>query len=486
MESEEDMGKKIPMWQIAIVFAVIVISMAYTIISYDGYIHIPLMFSGIVAAIIAKLNGYKWNFLEQGILNSINSAMQACLILMIVGMLIASWISGGVIQLMIYYGLMLLNPSIFLVASCLICAVVSLSTGSSWTTAGTVGIAFVGIGAGLGMPVGMTAGAIISGAYFGDKMSPLSDSTNLAAAMGGAKLFDHIKHMIWSVTPSLIIALILYAILGRGHTGTVDVSQVESLMTALQDNFNLSPLLLIPPVFIILMVIFKIPAIPGLLFGVVLGVFCSGVFQGDDMMAVSVYNLYEGYVSSTGNEFLDTLLTRGGIESMFYAISIVFAAMFLGGILDASNILRTLCQAMLKFAKGTGSLVTIVVISCIVINITCADQYVAIVLPGKMYKQEFENRRLKHKNLSRILEDAGTVTSPLVPWSTCGAYMTSTLGIATIAYLPYAFLNILNPFISMFYGFTGISMEKMSDEEYESVMKERAVEKALAEKALDA
>jgi len=405
---------------------------------------------------------------------------------MIVGMLIASWISGGVIQLMIYYGLMILNPSIFLVASCLICAVVSLSTGSSWTTAGTVGIAFVGIGAGLGMPLGMTAGAIISGAYFGDKMSPLSDSTNLAAAMGGSKLFDHIKHMIWSVTPSLIIALIIYAFLGMGHTGSVDVSQVESLMTALRENFNLSPLLLIPPIFIILMVVFKIPAIPGLLFGVVLGILCSGIFQGDDMMAVSVYNLYEGYVSETGNEFLDALLTRGGIESMFYAISIVLSAMFLGGILESSNILRTLCEAMLKFAKGTGSLVATVVITCIVINITCADQYVAIVLPGKMYKHEFEDRRLKHKNLSRILEDAGTVTSPLVPWSTCGAYMTSTLGIATVTYLPFAFLNLFNPLISLFYGFTGISMEKMSDEEYESVMKERAVEKALAEKALEA
>jgi NhaC family Na+:H+ antiporter len=480
------MGKKIPMWQIGLIFAVIIVSMGYTIIAYDGYIHIPLMLSGIVAAIIAKMNGYRWAYLEQGILNSINSAMQACLILMIVGMLIASWISSGIIQLMIYYGLKLLNPSVFLVACSLICCVVSISTGSSWTTAGTVGIAFVGIGAGLGMPVGMTAGAMVSGAYFGDKMSPLSDSTNLAAAMGGAKLFDHIKHMVWTVTPSLIIALIIYAFLGMGHTGSVDVSQVESLTTALRENFNLSPLLLIPPIFIVLMVIFKIPAIPGLLFGVVLGVLCSKIFQGQDMVAVSVYNLYEGFVSETGNEFLDALLTRGGIESMFYAISIVFAAMFLGGILEASNVLRTLCEAMLKFAKGTGSLVTIVVISCIVINITCADQYVAIVLPGKMYKQEFENRRLRHKNLSRILEDAGTVTSPLVPWSTCGAYMTSTLGIATITYLPFAFLNILNPFISMFYGFTGISMEKMTDEEYEAVMREREVEKALAEKAMQA
>lgn len=479
------MGRKIPMWQIAVIFAVIIISMGYTIIAYDGYIHIPLLFSGIVAGLIARANGYRWNYLEQGVLNSINSAMQACFILMVVGMLIASWISGGIIQTMIYYGLKLLSPSVFLVASCLICCVVSLATGSSWTTAGTVGIAIVGIGTGLGMPMGMTAGAIISGAYFGDKMSPLSDSTNLAAAMGGAKLFDHVRHMVWTVTPSLIIALILYAILGMGHSGTADISEVEMLMGALRENFNLSPLLFIPPIFIILMVIFRIPAIPGLLFGVVLGVLCAGLFQGDDIMAVSVYNLYDGYVSETGNLFLDDLLTRGGIGSMFYAISIVFCAMFLGGILEASDILRSLCQAMLKFAKGTGSLVTIVVISCIAMNITCADQYVAIVLPGKMYRQEFENRKLKNKNLSRILEDAGTVTSPLVPWSTCGAYMTSTLGIATITYLPYSFLNLLNPFISIFYGVTGISMEKMSEEEYLAVMRERELEAAMAQKAIE-
>jgi len=480
------MGKKIPMWQIAIIFAVIIISMGYTIIAYDGYIHIPLLFSGIVAAIIAKINGYKWNFLEAGVLNSINQAMQACFILMIVGMLIASWISGGVIQTMIYYGLMILNPSVFLLATCLICCVVSLATGSSWTTAGTVGIALIGIGAGLGMPMAMTGGAIISGAYFGDKMSPLSDTTNLAPAVAGTTLFEHIRHMVYTVTPSLIIALIIYAILGMGHSGSADVSEVELLMTSLKDNFVISPLLLIPPVCVILMVVFKIPAVPGLLFGVVLGVLCSGLLQGDDIMAVSVYNLYDGYVSETGNVFLDDLLTRGGIASMFYAISIVFCAMFLGGILEASNVLRTLCELLLKLAKGTGSLVAIVVFSCIAINITCADQYVAIVLPGKMYKQEFENRRLRNKNLSRILEDAGTMTSSLVPWSTCGAYMSTTLGINTLTYLPYAFLNLLNPLVSIFYGITGITMEKMTDEEYQAVMKEREIEAALAAKAVEA
>ncbi len=480
------MGRKIPGWQIALVFLTILVSMGYTIIKYDGYVHIPLMFSGCVAGIVAKINGYRWSYLEKGILNSINSAMQACFILLVVGMLIASWISGGIIQVMIYYGLMLLNPSIFLVASCIICAIVSLSTGSSWTTAGTVGIAIVGIGAGLGMPIGMTGGAIISGAYFGDKMSPLSDTTNLAPAVAGSTLFDHIRHMIWTTAPSLVIALILFAVLGLGHQGAADVSQVEALTVALKENFTLSPLLLIPPIFVIIMVILRIPAIPGLLCGVLMGVLCAGIFQGDSMMEVSVYNLYEGFVSETGNEFLDDLLTRGGIESMFYAISIVLCAMFLGGILESSEMLRALCDLLLKAAKGTGMLVTVTVFSCIFINITCADQYVAIVLPGKMFKEEFENRRLRNKNLSRILEDAGTMTSALIPWTTCGAYMSSTLGINPFTYLPYAFLNLMNPIISIFYGFTGISMEKMTDAEYEKIMADRAADKALAMKALEA
>lgn len=476
------MGRRIPLWQILIVIAFMIGSLMYTIIVVEGYMHCALVFSGAFAACVAIANGYTWSFLEKGILRNIDSSMQALLILLTVGMLIGTWIAGGVIQTMIYYGLMILNPKIFLVAVCIICSIVSLATGSAWTTAGTVGIAFMGIGSALGIPEAMTAGAIVSGAYFGDKMSPLSDSTNLAAAMGGANLFDHVKHMLWTITPSYIIAIVLYGIIGmKFGEGTADMNAVVELMDGLKDNFYISPILLIPPVCVILLVVFKIPAMPGLYGGVLLGAVFAILFQGDNFGNLLGITMYEGYVSETGIEFLDTLLTRGGLVSMFYSAVLVLCAMVLAGILDSADMLNIVCEKVLKFCKSTGSLVLTVLISCIACNILAADQYVSIVIPGRMFKEEFENRHLKNKNLSRCLEDAGTITSGLVPWSTCGAYMTTTLGVPTAAYFPYAFLNLINPFVSLFYGFTGITMEKMSDEEFESVMRKRELDKELAQ-----
>ncbi|MDL2327713.1 Na+/H+ antiporter NhaC [Ruminococcaceae bacterium OttesenSCG-928-A11] len=461
-------------------FAFMLGILLYTIVVLDGYIHVALAIAGAFAAIIAKLNGYTWAAMEKSIIMNLRDSMQALLILLTVGVLIATWIAGGIIQTMIYYGLMILHPSIFLVASVLLCAVISLATGSSWTTAGTVGIALIGIATALDISLPMTAGAIISGAYFGDKMSPLSDSTNLAAAMGGSNLFDHVKHMLFTVTPSLVITLVLFGILGAGQgSGSADMSSVTSLMADLKANFFISPILFIPPLCVILLVVFKIPALPGLFGGALLGVICACVFQGAHLGEMVGYTMYSGFVSETGNEMLDALLTRGGLESMFYSASLMISAMVVGGVLDASNMLRTIVGKLLKFSKKDGSLVLVTIFSCIFINITAADQYVAIVLPGKMFRAEFENRKLKNVNLSRILEDAGTVTSPLVPWTTCGAYMASTLGVATLAYLPFAFLCILNPIISAIYGFTGFSMKKMSDEEYDQVMKQRKLDEMM-------
>jgi len=475
------MGRRIPLWQILMVLAFMLGSLMYTIIVVGGYMHIALILSGAFASIVAIANGYKWSFLEKGIIRNIDNAMQALLILLTVGMLIGTWIAGGVIQTMIYYGLMILNPHIFLIATCLICSVVSLATGSSWTTAGTIGIALIGIGTALGVSLPMTAGAIISGSYFGDKMSPLSDSTNLAAAMGGSNLFEHIKHMVWTVTPSLMIALVLYGLLGLGQgNGGAEMSQVSELMGGLKENFYISPVLLIPPLCVILMIVFKLPAMPGLLGGALLGVACAVIFQGGNFGHLVGITMYEGYFSETGIAFLDDLLTRGGLSAMFYSAVLVLCAMVIGGVLDASGMLEVVCEKLLVFAKNTGSLVFIVLATCISLNILAADQYVAIVLPGRMFKREFEDRRLKNKNLSRCLEDAGTMTSALVPWSTCGVYMSSTLGVATIAYLPFAFLNLINPFISLFYGYTGISMEKMSEEEYQGILVQRKIETQLA------
>ena len=486
------MGRKIPMWQVLLVFAFTITALVYAIRFTDyGELHIPLICSAIVAAAVAVLNGYKWGFLEAGILASINRSMQAMLILMIVGLLIGAWIAGGVVPAMIYYGLMILKPGIFLFAGCIICCIVSLATGSSWTTAGTIGVALIGVGMGLGISPAMTAGAIVSGAYFGDKMSPLSDTTNLAPAIAGSTLFNHIRHMVYTVTPSLIIALILYAILGVGHSSMdVDMSNVTMIQNGMLDEFSINPALLIPPLIVILIVALRLPAIPGLIGGVLLGCLAGGIFQGvqlNEWFAIVHY----GYESTSEVADIADLLTRGGMDSMMWTINLIICAMCFGGVMDSSGMLGTLAKAMLKFAKGTGSLVTVTVFSCIVMNIIAADQYLAIILPGRMYKEAFEDRRLDARNLSRCLEDAGTMTSSLVPWNTCGATMSTFLGVQQFSgvgggFVKYAYLNLVNPLVSIFYGFTGITMMKMTDEQYAEILEQREQDKALALKSLEA
>lgn len=516
------MGRKIPMWQALLVMLFTLIALCYSLNIFggfgsmaaggsftvdsgaDGYlenaftcgygeVHIPLICSAIIAAIVAVLNGYKWAFLEAGILASINRSMQAILILLTVGMLIGSWVAGGVVPAMIYYGLMILKPSIFLFAGCLLCSIVALATGSSWTTAGTIGIALIGVGSGLGIDPAMTAGAIVSGAYFGDKMSPLSDTTNLAPAMAGSTLFDHIRHMVWTVTPSLVISLIIFLILGFGNSGSADMSAVTSLRTELDGLYNLNLALLIPPLVVIAIVAFKLPAIPGLFGGIVLGCICCMVFQGVSLAELPSI-LHYGNVFPEGltvSEDLNALLAdggdgRGGMSSMLWTVNLIICAMCFGGIMDASGMLATMAEALLKLAKNTGMLVVVTVFSCIFINVIAADQYLSIVLPGRMYKEAFEDRKLAPKNLSRVLEDSGTITSALVPWNTCGATMSTFLGVPTTQYFRFAFLNWINPLISIFYGFTGISMTKMTDEEYDKIIAEREAEKEAALKATEA
>ena len=473
------MGRKIPMWQILLLIVVMVGALMFTILKMDGYMHGVLAMILGLACVIAMLNGYKWSYLQKAMLAKIDSSMEAVLIFITVGMLVAMWISGGIVQAMIYYGLMILSPKIFLVASCILCAIVSIATGSSWTTAGTVGVALMGIGVTLGISAPMVAGSIISGAYLGDKMSPLSDTTNLAPAMAGAKLFDHIGHMVWTVTPSLIIALVIYFILGMGvDTSNATTADVEVLQQVLKENFNLNPLLFIAPVVVIVMAVKKMPALASIFIGAMLGLICIPIFQGGSLAEGACYELYSGYVCETGNAFVDELLTRGGIESMFYSTSLCLIALAFAGVLDGSGMLATICEKLMKIAKTNGMLIFVTLFTCIAVNILCADQYISIVLPGAMYKEEFENRKLKAKNLSRCLEDAGTLSSPLIPWTTCSAYMQGALGIKTLSYAPFAFLNWICPLVSMFYGFTGISIEKMSDEEYDEIMKQREIAKA--------
>jgi len=459
---ETKMKKKATLGHALIPMAFIIVALIVTMQFWGGDPHLPILFSAVVAAIVAVVGlGYTWKELEDGIVDTIKMAMQAILILMIIGMIIGTWILGGIVPTMIYYGLKLLSPSIFLVATCLLCCIVSLATGSSWTTAGTVGIALVGVGIGLGMNPGIVAGAIISGAYFGDKMSPLSDTTNLAPAMAGSTLFDHIKHMVYTTGPSLIIALILYGILGMRFAGSeLDTAAINEILVGIEANFNISLILLLAPVLVIAMVVFKVPAIPGLIGGTVLGALFAFLFQGSDMTSI-VEATHYGYTSDTGVAVIDDLLSRGGLDSMMWTVSLILCAMSFGGVMEKSGMLEAIASSIMKLAHGTGSLVLATIITIIAMNMMAGDQYLAIVIPGRMYRQIYEDRGLHPKNLSRVLEDAGTLTSPLVPWNSCGLFMSGTLGVATLVYLPYCFLNLINPLVSIFYGFTGITMEKL-------------------------
>lgn len=431
-------------------------------ISYLGVdAQIPLIIGIIVASAVGILMlGFSWAELEKGAIETIQMSMQAILILMIIGTVVGTWILCGTVPAMIYYGLQILSPGIFLVATCLICCIVSLATGSSWTTAGTVGIALMGVGLGLGMPAEIVAGAVVSGAYFGDKISPLSDTTNLAPAMAGSTLFEHIKYMLYTTVPSLLIALVLYGIIGSKYAGSqLDTSNIQIILDGIAANFNISPILFLPPIIVIGMVIMKVPAIPGLMSGTILGGIFAAIFQGSSFGDI-LNTAHYGFEIESGVDMVDELLNRGGLDSMMWTVSLILLAMVFGGIMERTGMLQALAGAILKMANNTGSLVLATVLTCIAINILAADQYLAIVIPGRMYKDAFDERGLEPRLLSRTLEDAGTLTSSLIPWNTCGAYMQSVLLVSPLAYAPYAFLNLINPVIAVIYAYTGITIKK--------------------------
>jgi len=457
-------AKSIPLLIAVIPVLCLIITLYISIAVFKQTPHLPLIFSSALAALVAMIYKFKWEEIQKGIINAISAAMGAILILMIIGLMIGTWIISGIVPSMIYYGLKLLSPGIFLAATLIICSIVSLGTGSSWSTAGTIGVALIGVGSGLGIPIPMVGGAIISGAYFGDKMSPLSDTTNLAPAIAGADLFDHIGHMIYTTGPAYVITIILYIIIGtKFSSNTLDTQGIEEILTTIDSTFFIHPVLLIPPCLVIVMVIKKIPPLPALIGGTFIGIIFALIFQSTSI--VSVLNVaFSGYVSETGHIFVDNLLSRGGLMSMMETVALILCALTFGGIMETTGMLEAIAGAVLKKVKRTGSLITTTILSCIGMNIIACDQYMAIVIPGRMYKKEFDKRNLEPKNLSRCLEDSGTLTSSLIPWNSGGAFMYATLGINPLLYLPYAFLNLLTPLISIFYGYTGITITKKKDE----------------------
>lgn len=428
--------------------------------------HIPLLMGAAFAALVSVLMlGFTWTELEEGIVETIKMSMGAILILMVIGSLIGTWIISGIVPAMVYYGLNILSPAFFLVASLLVCSIVSIATGTSWGTMGTIGIALVGIGTGLGVPLPMTVGAVVSGAYFGDKMSPLSDTTNLAPAMAGSTLFDHIRHMIFTTGPSYVISLILFGFLGVQFGGNnLDTAQITAIQEGLLATYvSMNPILLLGPVLVIAIVIMKVPALPGLFGGVLVGAVFALVLQGASLNDV-LNSMHYGYSSETGNVVIDELLSRGGMDSMMWTINLILVAMCFGGVMEKSGMLEVLAEAMLKIAHGRGGLVAATVFSCIFLNALAGDQYLSIVIPGRMYRTAYEEMGLAPRNLSRALEDSGTLTSVLIPWNTCGATVMGMLGVGPWVYVPYCFLNLINPVISVIYGFTGITMMKLQDD----------------------
>ncbi len=440
---------------------------------------IALIVAAGVGIIIGGLHGHSWKNMEAGIVHGISLAMGAILILLVVGALIGSWILAGIVPTMIYYGLQLLTPIIFFPSACALCCLVSLATGSSWTTAGTVGIALIGIAAAQDLSLGLAAGAVISGAYFGDKMSPLSDTTNLAPAMAGTDLFTHIRHMMWTTTPSIILALILFGIIGAWNAAPQDTTAVAAIRDSLRQNFSLGPHLLLPLALVLFLVIRKVPALPALMIGAVTGCIFAIAFQQQAVLAYAAapdkpawaalikgawMSLFDGYKLVSGNAALDELLSRGGMSGMLNTVWLILAALMFGAVMEATGMLARIAASILSMVRGTGSLITATLATSLGMNIVASDQYIAIVIPGRMFKAEYARRGLHPKNLSRCLEDAGTLTSPLVPWNTCGAFMATTLGVATLTYLPFAFFNLINPVVSAIYGFTGFTIEKIEPE----------------------
>lgn len=430
-------------------FASLTIIMFISIIKYEESPHIPMLIGVLIASLVALKIGYTWKFIENSMIKGISQAMQSIIILAIIGVLIGIWILAGVVPTMIYYGLMILKPSIFLVATVLITSITSLATGTSWGTAGTMGIALMGIASGLGIPAPVTAGAVLSGAYFGDKMSPLSDTTNLAPAMAGTDVFTHIKSM---AKPTLIaygLTLLIFGFLSAKYRGaSADLSNVNIIANGLKETFTISPVLLLAPLVVIISISKKLPAVPGIALGIIIAAILGPIYQGINFGDILSAGL-NGYVSNTGLEAVDQLLTTGGLNNMMSSISLTIIAMMFGGIAEETGILEAIVKKFLHRVQSVVGLVISTILTCVFTNASMPEQYISIVVPGRMFKNEYKERNLDPTLLSSTLESGGTVTSAMIPWNTCGTYMTTVLGVSTVHYLPFLFFNLLMPIVQV-------------------------------------
>lgn len=446
------------MWLSLVPFVSLILIMLPSVIILGADPQIPLIICiGITAFIGIFVLGYSWSDIENAMIESNAAAMQANFIIMLVGCLMGVWMSGGIVPGLIYYGLKLFTPGIFLAALPILCAIISISTGSAWTTAGTIGVSAMGVAAGLGIPFPIAAGAIITGAQFGDKLSPLSDSTNLAAGITGTNLFTHVRHMLWSTIPSFVLAVGCFAVIGTGYsTRNVDDSQIQMICDVLKANFHITPWILLAPLSIIVIMILHVPAIPGMAVGTAVGVIFAMV-QGNSLGDIMQQMLY-GFELTSGSDSVDKLLNRGGMQSMMYTISLVICALAFGGAIKRIGCLDVFIETILLSCRTRASIMIANIFFCIGMNFLAADQYMSIVIPGQMFKETYKKLNLAPENLSRLLEDSGTLTSGIVPWSTCGALYYSVLGVSAFVYFPFCFMAYLNPLISALYAVTGFNL----------------------------
>jgi len=472
--------KKTPYFFALLPILVLIALLTYNVFLYGdnslgGANQLTLLFAAATAAIVGIKFGAKWKTILNGISKSISSTTPSLIILLLIGALAGTWLISGIVPAMIYYGLQILSPEIFLFATAIITAIVSLTTGSSWSTIATIGIALLGIGQALGMPTGLIGGAIISGAYFGDKMSPLSDTTNLAPAMAGTDLFTHIKYMMYTTIPSFAITLIIFLVIGFTFetSGTQDINM---LLSAISTSFNISGWLFLVPILVIALIIKKTPAIPALLAGTILGGVFAIIFQPEMVMSITnseSLNIRSAYMAiinamgsdiaiTTDNKMINNLLSTSGMSGMLNTIWLIICAMIFGGAMETTGLLRSIAEPIIKYADSTGSLIATTAGTCVFFNITASDQYLAIVVPGRMFSNTYKEKGLAPENLSRTLEDSGTVTSVLIPWNTCGATQSAVLGVATFAYLPFCFFNLITPLMTIAYGYFGVKIKKLA------------------------
>ena len=450
------------------------VAMGISVLWLSIPVHVTLILTILVAAIVAMRSGYTWKEIQDAMLYGADLAMLPMLILMIIGVVIGTWVASGTIQTLIYYGLLILRPSYFLLAAAVIVGIASLATGSSYTSGGTVGVAMMGIGMGLGVPPAMTAGAVISGAIIGDKMSPLSDSTNLASAVGEADLFDHIKSMMYTTGPAFGIALVLYLVMGFFVVeGSADTSQVDLILVTLKDSFAINPVLLLPPVLVIVLAVMKFPSLPTMILASLLAAVLAMIYQGATVTSITNVMNY-GFSADTGNAMVDKLVSRGGLQSMMWTVSLGFIGVGLGGILEKTRMLESFLGRLASLITKTGGLVATTVVSAIILNLATASQYMAIIITGRMVIPEYRKKKLQPRVLSRTLEDAGTVFSPMVPWGLCGVFFTGALGVPTVQYFPFVFLALLVPIVAVIYGYTGTAIW-YDDEKEEARSRESAI-----------